>query len=1194
MPEMSSSSDFPAETNFMAQYMANVSRAGVFLNTAFPSFKPSSGLLPLSPHFVSSSTLPSEDSLQDDCTILENQDDVCNTEEHLLTNEYSIGDWEGNQIRAMIMANPAKEDVNDPLLKKLEQLKELQKQKQEQLKQQQMEQLQKLMEEQKMLISMASKQSILLDVGITEDHPPRSNGGSASHRENNNHNNPVNYLCGQDIFLNGPNKNVGNYELESEDNYTEFNDESLCNGSQYSSSQCDHSESSIQDTDQTLHQVQEENSGEDLYTEERPIVSGIKERMKSFEEFLEEQMRLEEERLLQTNQHKAAEDQVRNTTTEKRPFLKRGEGLARFSNANKNATKIKESKSVLPVEQSVTTGSVRVDKQTLQRKVAPITKDQIARNVPFVDKKLYFSGMVKPEPAVRKVPLKNVNFKNNTPSQVTNKCNEDTKSAIEQEQNAILENKENIHNAMLVDANSRGTSIQKNVMMDPKYAPPENDFDFSFDISFKKRRVIWDKEKQKENFELDEFLLLEQAAEEISFSNNSSFVQKLLTQDYQVDGAHRRLSSTPVKSIQVQPVNAVCIPKDATAGRRKDAGAILKGISGVASSGNVNQNEIEAKLAVREEKTIKVVGLVREEDLASSEDDHESSVASEIHLENDRTGREDDPFSEKYKGPCKNMSKTTKARDIDLDLSDGEDNNDESTLLEGKSEEALFLGNDSNPQSPNTSQIDYDDEKTWADLEDVGSQLHLPEGNVIKRFSPSIYISKDPEPIVDNTVKRKIASKKEDDVKVNVPVNNSDPPPTSDLMMKLFPSLRSKPKNESQLASKSGPDKVEADTAQSRLLKEKLVQLETEIERFKVENATLVKRREEQEKTMETLRKDVAAFEKQKEVEMAKFEEFKKEEMKKLQKERKVFEKYASAARAAPDKREREEIQLLKQQLADLQEELRRKETKWSTTHLRLRNQIGALSKENTELKEEIKFSEKVRLENWKKVEAIENKSKKVTDNHGAQSKKTEPESPLNTARKTQNSSYFQTEKATVPRRSQSPPKGKNSKKTPSSNAGKVETSKAEPPGIILLQELKDQIPSNVGSKDDVQGEIVYSDGKVERILRDGTHVIVFPNGTRKDVSADGKTTTVTFFNGDVKQVMEDQRIIYYYADAQTTHTTYPDGLEILQFSNGQIEKHFPDGKKEITFPDQTIKNLYMDGREESIFPDGTIITVHL
>lgn len=30
---------------------------------------------------------------------------------------------------------------------------------------------------------------------------------------------------------------------------------------------------------------------------------------------------------------------------------------------------------------------------------------------------------------------------------------------------------------------------------------------------------------------------------------------------------------------------------------------------------------------------------------------------------------------------------------------------------------------------------------------------------------------------------------------------------------------------------------------------------------------------------------------------------------------------------------------------------------------------------------------------------------------------------------------------------------------------------------------------------------------------------------------------------------------IYYYADAKTTHTTYCDGLEVLQFSNGQIGK---------------------------------------
>lgn len=43
---------------------------------------------------------------------------------------------------------------------------------------------------------------------------------------------------------------------------------------------------------------------------------------------------------------------------------------------------------------------------------------------------------------------------------------------------------------------------------------------------------------------------------------------------------------------------------------------------------------------------------------------------------------------------------------------------------------------------------------------------------------------------------------------------------------------------------------------------------------------------------------------------LAKFEEYKKEENRKLQKERKLFEKHSSIARAIPDKKEREEIQV--------------------------------------------------------------------------------------------------------------------------------------------------------------------------------------------------------------------------------------------------------------------------------------------
>lgn len=48
----------------------------------------------------------------------------------------------------------------------------------------------------------------------------------------------------------------------------------------------------------------------------------------------------------------------------------------------------------------------------------------------------------------------------------------------------------------------------------------------------------------------------------------------------------------------------------------------------------------------------------------------------------------------------------------------------------------------------------------------------------------------------------------------------------------------------------------------------------------------------------------------------------------------------------------------------------------------------------------------------------------------------------------------------------------------------------------------------------------------MEKVNSDGSRVISFANGTRKDISVDGQTITVTFFNGDVKQIMPDQRVV--------------------------------------------------------------------
>eukprot|EP00762_Andalucia_godoyi_P008604 ANDGO_04596.mRNA.1 hypothetical protein len=79
--------------------------------------------------------------------------------------------------------------------------------------------------------------------------------------------------------------------------------------------------------------------------------------------------------------------------------------------------------------------------------------------------------------------------------------------------------------------------------------------------------------------------------------------------------------------------------------------------------------------------------------------------------------------------------------------------------------------------------------------------------------------------------------------------------------------------------------------------------------------------------------------------------------------------------------------------------------------------------------------------------------------------------------------------------------------------------------------------------------------------------VVLFPVGTRVEKHAD---RTVTYFhNGDSKTKYAD-RCEYYYAKPKTTHVSYPDGVQIYYFENGQIEKHYPAGDKEIRFPDGT------------------------
>uniref|UniRef100_A0A8D0GBW1 Centromere protein J C-terminal domain-containing protein n=1 Tax=Sphenodon punctatus TaxID=8508 RepID=A0A8D0GBW1_SPHPU len=257
----------------------------------------------------------------------------------------------------------------------------------------------------------------------------------------------------------------------------------------------------------------------------------------------------------------------------------------------------------------------------------------------------------------------------------------------------------------------------------------------------------------------------------------------------------------------------------------------------------------------------------------------------------------------------------------------------------------------------------------------------------------------------------------------------------------------------------------------------------------------------------------------------------------KLQKEKVEFERYTTTAQVTRENEKAEEIQMLKQQIAGLQEEFRRNESHWQAAHGKLRNQIDTLTKQNLELQDELRVSEHQRLEAKGQSGATKNTLQRA-------------ESLKSTTREHRE----KMSSSTLHRKSVMP----TGRKTPLE-------------GRVTPFELQKVI---------------------KQMLIDGRKIITFRNGTKKEISADTRTTVVMFFNGDIKKIMPDQRVIYYYADAQTAHTTYPSGLEVLRFPNNQIEKHYPDGTKEIVFPDQTVKRFSESGLEETVFPDGTVVKV--
>ena len=82
-------------------------------------------------------------------------------------------------------------------------------------------------------------------------------------------------------------------------------------------------------------------------------------------------------------------------------------------------------------------------------------------------------------------------------------------------------------------------------------------------------------------------------------------------------------------------------------------------------------------------------------------------------------------------------------------------------------------------------------------------------------------------------------------------------------------------------------------------------------------------------------------------------------------------------------------------------------------------------------------------------------------------------------------------------------------------------------------------------------------DGKTIKIFKNNKKEIIFPNNTRKQIFPDGYTL-VYFSNGDIKEIIPNNKEIYYYKKDEVYQVDFIDGSKYIKYlKTGKI---FCDG----------------------------------
>ncbi|CAO1404154.1 unnamed protein product [Diamesa tonsa] len=411
----------------------------------------------------------------------------------------------------------------------------------------------------------------------------------------------------------------------------------------------------------------------------------------------------------------------------------------------------------------------------------------------------------------------------------------------------------------------------------------------------------------------------------------------------------------------------------------------------------------------------------------------------------------------------------------------------------------------------------------------------------------------------------------------------------------------------------------------SELLKVRLHDLEIEIAKFREQNSAFIKMRQEIELEKIQLDHDREEMEEQLKDERMKVELYLHDERLKVEEQRLKNEKLLKESKN-PNRKERDEVVKLKQTVEDLKEELKAKETRHGSAQARFRTQIRQLEKDTQGQKLEIdvlmKENRKLEVENARLRRETNNKMlQEINKNIAKLAPNVEEKKLPSTTVKAK----VPVKPVKVPISRRSEPTSKNSIKKrftsePNLNAHTDEdeeiteatTSDEDEEQFTnrnnyFRKRGKENVPAKasiVSRKSEPALKVQSNESKVtsaemldamkrEIDNADGSKDIWYPNGNLKKLSPDGMLIRMLYYNKDIKETnIHEGTVKYYYADRNTWHTTYLDGLEILEYPDGQTEHRYKDGVIEVHYQDGNIRitnaNSHDDVKEEWRYTDGT------